>query len=470
MSNQVNSIKTYGIGFKDKLGYALGDAAGVLLFSLVGVFLQMFYTDCLLISPAKISFLFLITRIWDGINDPIWGAIVDRVKPGKNGKFRPYLRWGSLPLALFGVLLFVKIPGLTENQYLAWAYITYFGYDMFYTVVNIPYGSLASVITTDEKERSALSMYRSIGAGVGGLPGTILLPMFVYSTNLETGARYLDANKLLFGILIIAIFSVIIYQFSYKMTTERVTSSPAEEKPKLLRTIKTLLRNRPFIVLCFASMLLIATTQYTQTLYNYLFKDYFMKPEYYALVTIFTYLPMVITLPFMQKIVFKFGKKEVCAAGVALSGFANLILGLIKTESIPVFFVFCFISGFGLGFFMLEVWALVTDVIDHQERLSGQRDEATSYSFFSFTRKLGQTISAVLGAQVLVYIGYNALDATAYDVSKLYSISTIIPAISCFIMALSLGVFYPLSKEKLREYNDNKDMKKGHTFAPPNME
>ncbi len=460
MLKQANNSATYGIGLRDKIGYALGDAAGVMLFSLIGSFLQMFYTDTLLISASKISLLFLITRIWDGINDPIWGAIIDHRKPGKNGKFRPYLRWASLPFALFGILLFVKIPGLTENQYLAWAYITYIGYDVFYTAVNIPYGSMASVITTDERERSALSMYRSIGSGLGGLPGQILLPLFVYSTVAETGEKALDGTKLLIGVLILALFSVITYQFSYKMTTERVASLPSEEKPRIAKTIKALIRNKPFIVLCFASMLLIAITQYTQTIYNYLFKDYFKHPEFYALVTVFTYLPMVLSLPFLQKIVFRFGKKEVCATGVALSGVANLILWILKTDSIPVFFLLSFVSGLGLGFFMLEVWALVTDVIDHQERLSGQRDEGTSYAFFSFTRKLGQTISAVLGAQVLVFIGYDAKNIASFDVTKMYSVATLIPAVACFIMALSLGLFYPLSKKKLKELNDNNQEEK----------
>lgn len=126
--------KTYGIGIRDKIGYALGDAAGLMTFALVGSFLQVFYTNVLYIDPKKITMLFLIARIWDAINDPMWGAVVDSRRPGKNGKFRPYLRWFSTPLAIFGVLMFVKIPGLSEGQYLAFAYITYIGYGMLYTI------------------------------------------------------------------------------------------------------------------------------------------------------------------------------------------------------------------------------------------------------------------------------------------------------------------------------------------------
>lgn len=162
--------KTHGITFKDKMGYAMGDAACALSFSLIGSFLQLFYTDVLFIDPAKLVTLFLVSKIWDAVNDPIWGAVIDRKKPSKYGKFRPYLRWLSLPVAISSVLMFVKIPGLSENQYLIYAYITYIIYGMLYTGINIPYGSLASVITSDEGERSSLSVFRSIGGGLGGLP------------------------------------------------------------------------------------------------------------------------------------------------------------------------------------------------------------------------------------------------------------------------------------------------------------
>ncbi len=452
--------KTYGIGIRDKIGYALGDAAGLMTFALVGSFLQVFYTNVLYIDPNKITLLFLIARIWDAINDPMWGAVVDSRRPGKNGKFRPYLRWFSTPLAIFGVLMFVKIPGLSEGQYLAFAYITYIGYGMLYTIVNIPYGSMASVITTDELERSSLSMFRSIGAGFGGLPGQILLPLFVYSTVAATGERVLDGNKLLIGVAVLAAVSILVYQLCYKMTIERVVAKPTEKKVRVGKTVKSLFKNRPFIALCIASMLLITVQQYTQTTYHYLFLNYFKKPELYSLVTVFTYLPMALLLPVLQKIVRRFGKKEACAVGMAGAFIANLVLWLIGTKSVVVFFVFCFLSGLGMTFFVLEVWALVTDVIDYQETLSGQRDEGTSYAFFSFTRKLGQTIAGVLGTGVLTLIGYDAKNLTSQAVDKLYGVSTALPALMCLLMALSLGVFYPLTKKRLQQLNENKYQEK----------
>lgn len=454
--------KTYGIRFSEKIGYALGDTAGLFTFGLVGSFLQKFYTNVMLIDAGKVTLLFLVARIWDAINDPIWGGMIDRRKAGKNGKYRPYLRWASIPLAVFAVLMFLKVPGWTENQYLIWAYITYIGYGMMYTAVNIPYGSLASVITTDAGERSALSMFRSIGAGIGGTPAQILLPIFVYSTVYDENGnavldelgkvkQNMDGSKLFIGTVVLAVISIIVYQICYKMTRERVAAAPVEKNAHPLKSIAVLLRNRPFIVLCFASMLLIAAQQFTQSMYNYLFDDYFNQPKLYSLFTVFTYLPMALLIPFLQPLVRKFGKKEICAAGMLFSAVAYGVLWISHTNNVWVFLAFCFLSGLGMTFFVLEIWAMVTDVIDYQAYLSGRREEGTSYAFFSFTRKLGQALAGVLGTQMLVWISYNPRNVTPEAIKNMYSVSTILPAAMCLLMAVSLGVLYPLSKKKLHE-------------------
>ena len=444
---------TSGITLKDKLGYALGDTAGVLLFGVIGAFLQMFYTDVLYIDLSKIIVLMLVARIWDAINDPIWGMFIDARKPSKLGKFKPYILWLSLPLAVAGMLTFTKIPGLTENQYLLYAYITYIGYGMMYTGVNIPFGSLASVITSDPFERSQLSVYRSVGAGLGGLPGQILLPLFVFSTAADN-TKYLDGGKLTVSVAILAGFSVVIYLFSFKMMKERVASPSLPPKSNIVLTIKVLLKNRPFIILCLASMLLIASQIYSQTIINYLFKDYFQQPKLFSLYTAATYGPMVLLIPFAGRFVVRFGKKEICAAGMALSAAANFTLWLLRTENPAVFLIFCFMSGLGAAFFVLEVWALVTDVIDYQVYLSKRREEGTSYAFFSFMRKLGHTFAGITGVYALKTIGYDAKNITETVAAKMYTISTLIPAILFAAMFILLGFVYPLNKKRLRQLQE----------------
>ena len=456
-----NKQMTHGIGFKDRLGYALGDAGGLLSFALISSFLQMFYTDVLNIPLAQITVLMLVARIWDAVNDPMWGAFIDSRKPTRHGRFRPYILGASIPMAFAAVLMFTKIPGLSQTQYLIFAYVTYILYGMLYTGVNIPYGSLASVVTDDEIERSSLSMWRSIGAGFGGLPAQILLPLFVFTTVEATGEKILDANKLTVCVAILAVLSVGIYFAHFKMTKERVVLPERQKKEdfNVLSTVKMLLKNKPFIILCLVSMLLICFQMYTQTTYNYLLKNYYGKPGLYSLITVCTYLPMALFIPFMSKLVRKFGKKEICAVGLGFAAVINILMYLLKFTPLVsnpyIFLVLVFFSGAGQTFLVLEVWALVTDVIDYHELLSKRREEGTSYAFFSFTRKLGQTVAGAGSSALLGFIGYD-VNATNVGQSKeviarLYDISTLIPAVILSLMFVLLAFGYKLSKSKLAE-------------------
>lgn len=445
---------THGIKFKDKIGYAMGDMGCLLTFSLIGAFQNKFYTDVLGIEPGKIAILILVARLWDAINDPIWGGFIDSRKPTKHGRFRPYIFWFSIPLAIAAVLMFIKIPGI---NYLVYAYITYIFYGMMYTAVNIPFGSLASVITDDENERSSLSMWRSIGAGIGGLPGTILLPLIIYYTA-EDGSQHIDSTKFSICVAALAAISVVVFFLHFKMTKERIAPVKTDKGDyNAFKTIVALLKSRPFVMISLASMLLIAFQFYYQSTYTYLFADYYGKGGLYAMVNICTYLPMAIFIPIMNKLINRFGKKELCALGMAFAAAANFALYFIKTPNPYVFLGFTFLSGLGQTFLVLEVWAIVMDVIDLHELRTGKREEGTAYALFSFTRKLGQTLAGVGLNALLAYIGYDSQAASkgiavpADVLPKLYDISTIVPAIVLAIMAVILAFGYNLGKGNLEK-------------------
>lgn len=451
-----------GFTAKNIMGYALGDTGGVLAFGVIGSFLQMYYTDVLHISLGKIAVLMLIARIWDAINDPMVGIFIDSRKPTKHGKFRPYILWCSFPMTIAFVLMFLKIPGLSENQYLIYAYVTYILYGMLYTGVNIPYGSLACVMTEDARERSTLSVARSFGSGIGSLPGQVLLPLVVYSTAVDTGIKYLDGNKLLGAVAVLAGFMVIIYILSFKLTSENPKlygQTSCEGKGNVKDTLKTLLRNKPFIWLCIASMLLLTGSMYTQTINNYLFKDFYQKPQLFSLVTVANYIPMIILMPFMGKLVVKIGKKEICAFGSLFAALSFLILYFLKTDNVYVFLSFCVLSGIGIAFFTLEVWAMVIDVIDYQEFLSKRREEGTSFACFSFTRKIGQTLAGLTGTLVLYSIGYSTAQGVSMQTSEvtdgMYTIATLVPFVIYLMMFIILWKLYPLGKEKVAELGRN---------------
>lgn len=461
---------THGIKFKDKIGYALGDTAGTLTFGLITPFQLMFYTDVLHIDGSKAAIMLLIARIWDAINDPMWGAFVDSRKPTKRGRFRPYILGASIPLAVTAILMFMKIPGLTSLQYLIYAGITYVLYSMMYTGTSIPYGSLASVVTDDEIERSSLSMWRSIGAGLGGLPAQIILPLVVYSFNEKTGKKdILNSDKLLYCVIALAVISVCVYFIHYKLTTERVTSSGGKSDFSIFRTLKDLVKNKEFIVISLTSMLLVVYQQFTQTAYNYLFKDYYGKPGLFALVTVCTYAPMAVLIPLMGKLIRRFGKKEICCAGIALTAVMHFIMylagftGLIQNAY--VFLILVFFSSAGMAALTLEIWALAMDVIDYHELKTGRKEEGTCYSVFTFMRKIGQTIAGSGTALLLSLIKYNteAIGNQSSDVlDSLYNISTIIPAVVMGLNFVLLAFLYKFGKKELAAMHEKLELQRAN--------
>ena len=439
---------------RNYVGYAMGDMAGVLTFGTIGSFLQMFYTDILHISLGSITVLMMVARIWDAINDPMCGALIDSRKPTKYGRFRPYVWYFAIPLALAFIATFYKVPGLTEKGYLTYAYITYILYGMMYTAVNIPYGSMASVMTTDQTERSTLSVIRSLGAGIGTALSQMVLPLFVYST-VAGGAKILDQNKLFRGVLMLAALSVVVYYLFFRLTREYVAPVKGQKSENFLKTFGKLMGNRPFVALCLASMLLIAGSMYTQTVFNYLFKNYFEKPGLFALVTVATYLPMLLLMPFVGKLMRKYSKKGICAIGSLAAALAFLVLYFIRTDNAMLFLGVVVFSGFGLCFFTLEVWAMVTDVVDYHEKLHHRRDEGTTYACFSFFRKLGQTLAGIGASMALAAVGYSTAQGNATQTQAvnegIYSIATIVPFVMYLCMFLLLQFGYPLTKKALEQ-------------------
>ena len=460
--------RTSGLKTKDYIGYAMGDTACCLVFGLVTSFLQKFYTDIFSLSPLFIMLMFIGARIWDAINDPIMGRICDTIKLSKWGRYRPWFLWASGPLILSTVLMFIKWPGLTgEENYVGtciYATVTYVMFGMSYPMLQIPYGGLASVVTTDEKERTKLSVFRSIGAGVGSVPA-VLIASFCYKkvgVNEETGREIseMQYTPIIIGVAIVSVIALVMLILAFAMNKERVIAQPKakREKGESREIIKSLFKNRAFIAVSVASMLLLAGQMFTQSFYLYLFDDYFGKPWMNLVSTVCTYAPMVIFMFFTPKLVRKFGKKEICGVGMIIAAVANL--GMFALRSVNpnilayLFLVLCFASGCGLTFIILQVWSMATDSIDDIEIKTGRRDDGTSYAFFMFFRKLGQVIAAIAVNGALLGMNYDYTKGaiqTSKNLGIMYDMATIIPAVLFGLMAVVLLVWYPLSKKKVAE-------------------
>ena len=453
--------RTSGIGAKDKIGYAMGDFASVLVFGLVQSVLQKYYTDVLGISVVSIMVMFIVARIWDAINDPLWGRIIDGARVWPDGRYRHWLKVFAVPVALSAILMFVKIPGLTEKGYLVYAYVTYILFGMLYTCINIPYGSLAQVITSDEKERTSLSVFRSIGSTFGAMPAMLLISLCY--VKLADGRSVMSYRKILTGVIVIAVLSVLGFLLTYSWSKERVETRPSPKaKGETARVVRILLRSRPFMAVCVASMLFLAAQMFGQSYYTYLFNYYFNAPGLSMMPTVCQYLPVAVIMFFAARMGNRFGRRDVCAYGMLLAGAFNLILFVMGTRNVWLYLLVCLMSGIGGAFMFLLVWALANDAIDYNEVTYGIHDEATSYSAYSFMRKLGQTVAAVLVNMALLRIGYtdnvlNAANITDSTLSRMYADSVLIPAVLYLLVFVLLRFVYPLSKQRIAELQVKKE-------------
>ena len=459
-----NIARTSGIRLKDKIGYAFGDLASCLVFGLTQSVLNKYYTDVLEISVLHVMIMTIIARIWDAINDPIWGRIIDRAKVGKDGRYRRWIKIFSLPVALAAVLMFLDVRGMVPAGRLAWIYITYILFGMLYTCINIPYGSLAQVITSDDKERSSLSVFRSIGSTFGAMPAMVLAS--VCYVTLADGTKQMDYKKVFIGVCFIAALSVIFYLLCYRLSKERVESKPEPaKKGTSSEVIRALLKSPPFMAVCLASMLYLAAQMFGQGYNTYLFHYYFEKPGLTMLPTVFQYLPVAVVMFFATKLGNKFGRKEVCSLGMLIAAVFYIILfllSLIGVTSVWLYLIANLMAGIGTAFLFLLVWVLATDAIDYNRVTYGLKDEATSYAFYSFMRKLGQTVATVLINVPLLRIGYNGSELkteglSASALKTMYNYSVMIPAVLFLLVFILLKFVYSLDKKRIDKLQEEKE-------------
>lgn len=449
----LESSQVKPFGMQDKVGYMLGDVGSCLLFNFIGSYLLVFYTDVFGISAAAVGTLMAVSRVWDAINDPMMGVIVDKRKPGKDGKFKPYLKYMGIPLGIFTILTFLVIPNMPQGMKLPYAYITYIGFGMAYTAINIPYGSLASVMTNDPVQRTELSTWRNISSIFAMIPLMVLTPKLVFDASNAVSPK---------GFLIAAVLYVIIanigYRLCYKMTTERIINEVNEDAPKISlgETLKTLGKNKALIGLILSSLGTLTAMFLPNALNAYLFKDYFQAP---GLLSLAGLLPMVgtfLAIPVTGKLVAKFGKKNIAIYSGIVSIVAYVVLVFFPTKNPMLYIALITVSGFGTALYGMIVWALVGDVIDYQEYLSGKREEGIVYATYSLSRKLVQAIVGSIGGFALAAIGYQSGAATQTPevAESIRTIITVVPLIGFIFGVVCIKFVYNLSNKKLNEVNE----------------
>ena len=435
-------------GMRDKLGYMFGDLGNDFFFILVSSFLMVYYTDIFNINAATVGLLFLIARLWDAVADVAWGRFIDTRKASPHGKFRPWIFRMSFPLVFSGVLMFIKIPGMSDGFYLTYAFVTYLVWGTLYSTVNIPYGSMASVITNNPIERTQLSTFRTTGAILASVIINVIGPLILFVDNKA------DENRFLIAAIIFGILSIGSYLACYHLSTERIKRNEInKDQLNFKNSLKALTKNKPFIAILTISLFFMMLMMLVGAINVYLFKDYFASTSALSLAGLVQMATMVMAIPLVKPLVAKFGKKEVSSVGLFLASIVYLALSFMTNLSPIQFVLITAIASFGMAFFYLVLWAFVTDIIDYHEYLTGLREDGTVYSVYSFARKVGQAIAGGLGGVAIAIIGYNSSAEIQQQsvLDNLYKLSTLLPGVIFLIIALLLVFIYPLNKKKTNE-------------------
>ncbi|WP_251032740.1 MFS transporter [Bacillus sp. ISL-7] len=448
-------------GLKDKFGYMFGDFGNDFFFAIVTYYLMVFYTDILHISPATVGVLFLVARLWDAVADVSWGRFIDSRKAGINGKFRPWIFRMSFPLVISGVLMFVKIPGMSDGFHMACAFATYILWGTLYSTVNIPYGSMTSVVSDDPNHRTTLSTWRTAGANFAWLIIGAASPFIFFVNNKASEDRFL------MGAIIFAILSLACYMACYKLSTERIEYAQTQEKLNLGKTLKGVLKNKALLVLLLAALVLLVVYMLQGTIQTYLLKDFFGKATALSIMTTSQTVLAFVAIPLITPLAKKFGKKEMSGISMVISGAVYAAMYFMPNMSLTTFIVLSSIAYFALCFFNTAIWAFVTDCIDYQELLTGIREDGTIYSIYSFARKVGQAIAGGLGGFALSAVGYDAtLKAqTASTLHGIFSLNTLVMGIGYGVVGLILLLLYPLNKKRTLQLTVDLAEKRKATIA-----
>ncbi len=442
----VNTSKTVlPFGMRDKFGYLFGDFGNDFFFILVSSYLMVYYTDILHVSAAAVGVLFAVARIWDAFADVIWGRFIDSRKTTKHGKFIPWIFRMSFPLVISGVLMFVQIPGVSDGFNVAFAFAMYILWGTLYATVNIPYGSMASVITDNPVERTSLSTWRTMGASMAALIINVGGPLILFQDNVASANRFLLA-AIIFGIL-----SLACYMACVTLSTERIVQAEkVNERGDFKKTVKGLGKNKPLLWLLVTSVIFMLTMLMIGSVNVYLFKNYFGSTVALSIVGFIQTAVVFIAMPFIKPAVARFGKKEVGSVGLLLASVSYLLLYALPDVSVTLFLVLSGVGMFGMQTFNLIIWAFVTDVIDYHEYLTNLREDGTVYSIYSFARKIGQAAAAGVAGFAITAVGYDATVGTQpQDVlDGLYGLATLIPGVLFLLGFIALAIFYPLNKKR----------------------
>ncbi len=445
-------------GIRDSVAYAAGDLGCNMSFALKST-MSIFWTQFMGMD-LWYALLLIIVQVWDAINDPLIGSIIDADKRQyKRNKFLAYIWAGSIGLIIGGACCFLPFPNAPTWAKFIIFIAGYVVWDAFYTVANVPYGSLLSLISNDVKDRASLSAWRSVGSIFGNMLPMVILPFIIYDSE-----NNLIGERVFIAALIMGALGFVCFQFMIRNTEIRVEQNiELSEEPQKFNVFKAFgnfMKNRPAVGATIAAMGMFIGMQGAATAVTVIFQSYFKNVQISGVVQLFAMIPIVVFTPLARKAVARFGKKELATFGSICSIIAGFGLFIVFPDNtgldLVLYIVFQLIFSLGLGIYSTVSWAMMGDAIDYNEWKTGAREEGTVYSLHSFFRKLAQGIGPSLVLIVMVALGYvganegNQVWQVAVNMRYLVAATYLFSAILQFI---GLGLVYNLDKKTLEQMN-----------------
>ncbi|WP_199176310.1 MFS transporter [Actinomyces qiguomingii] len=457
---------TRPFGMRDKIGYMFGDFGNDFTFTLQATFFMVFYTNAVGIEPGHVGLLLLGARVMDGFTDVGMGIIVDRLPVKREGeKFRRWLKFIAVPVALASCLMYSAFVAdfASYGARLAWMCATYFLWgSLCYTAINIPYGSMSSVVSSDPDHRAELSVYRSTGATLANIAITTLIPLVIYSTNSE-GVSVLSGPAMNISAAVCSVLAVVCYALCYFNVQERVVTvadPDSSSKAGIGTMLGSIFTNRALLGLIAAALLLLVSTLFAGGMISYLFLNYFGNGRLQSPASLAGLLPglvLIVLAPWLSR---RFGKAEVGAVAMLGGGTVLIIAYFLHITSAVLWIVLYAIAMFSTAIFNYLVWAFITDVIDFQEVRTGHRDDGTVYAVYSWSRKLGQALAGGLSGWALGWIGFSTEAATSGAEQTqavndgIYMLANLVPGVGYVLVGLALVFLYPLKKKVVDANNE----------------
>jgi len=450
----------------EKLGYGLGDSASNFFFHTFNIILLNYYVQDLGISASAVGFMFMITKLFDAVTDPIMGLIADRTKT-RWGHFRPYILWVAIPYGIIGWSMFAN-PDLSANGKLIYAYVTYSLMMLAYTAINVPYSALLGVISPHSSERTTLSAYRFVMAFCAQFViGFLVIPLRDMFGNGDNAKGYQ------YTMAIFAAISIVMWLYTFFSTKERV-DTPPEQNSNLKEDFKVLIKNGPWIALVFCGLftLMNLAVRGGATLFYLNFyagvdssKLFWFIDRTSVFFTSGT-IAMVIGAAMSKPLCSRFSKKNLMMVLTGLHGVMITLFFFIPPTDYWTMVVVNWFATLVIGPTPAIVWAMYADCADYGEWKHGRRTTGLVFSGVIFSHKTGLAIGAGLAGFILSWFGYveGATTQTAQAVMGIKMMFCIVPGILLILASISV-LFYKITPEITKQMEIDLEKRRGHSAA-----